>query len=122
MYQKKAWGCTSPTFLKLFCFLWFVPSNRLPACRYRKIRGDDSDPPPKRGFLLVPCSGAVYRASIRPQGVAIVCIYPCGKAWNSLTPWTAPGRSEGMAVYEGKGGFGPCGRAGREPFGQYQPP
>ena len=24
-----------------------------------------------------------------------------------FAPWTAPGRSEGMTVYEGKGGFGP---------------
>ena len=41
-----------------------------------------------------------------------------------FAPWTAAGRSEGMAVYEGKGGgwawllgCGPCERAGREPFG-----
>ena len=96
------------------------------------------------------------------QGVAIVLIYPCGKARSSplaaaltegrrtyemavapvgknplsplpwmipdrsspsrvrfrrFAPWTVPGRSEEMAVYEGKGGFGPCGRAEREPFG-----
>ena len=32
-----------------------------------------------------------------------------------FAPWTAPGRSEGMAVYEGKVryGFGPCGRLSR---------
>ena len=32
VYRKKAWGCTGPTFLEVFCFLWFVPTNRLPAC------------------------------------------------------------------------------------------
>ena len=30
VYQKKAWGCGSPTFLKLFCFLWFAPVIRIP--------------------------------------------------------------------------------------------
>ena len=87
----------------------------------------------------------------RPHGVALVLIYPCGKAQNSppgaalkapllqsllppppfplalddsgsvlavkgtlrrFAPWTAPGRSERMAVYEGKGGFGPWGAEG----------
>ena len=23
-FQTKAWGCSSPTFLELFCFLWFA--------------------------------------------------------------------------------------------------
>ena len=32
VYRKKAWGCTGPTFLELFCFPWFAPTNRLPAC------------------------------------------------------------------------------------------
>ena len=32
VYRKKAWGCTGPTFLEVFCFPWFVPTNRLPAC------------------------------------------------------------------------------------------
>ena len=39
--------------------------------------------PPKRGVPTDPDSGALWHASIRPQGVAIVGIYPCGKAWNS---------------------------------------
>ena len=37
-------------------------------------------PPPKRGFLLAPIAALRGSASIRPQGVAIVGIYPCGKA------------------------------------------
>ena len=36
--------------------------------------------PPKRGVPTGPDSGAEWHASIRPQGVAIVGIYPCGKA------------------------------------------
>ena len=41
-----------------------------------------------------------------------------------FAPWTAPGRSERRAAYEGKGGvrFGPCGRAEREPFGHTRTP
>ena len=49
VWHKKLWGCNTTTFLKLFCFLWFAPSIRLPDCRYRKIREDDSDPPQKGG-------------------------------------------------------------------------
>ena len=79
VYQKKAWGCTSPTFLKLFCFLWFVPSNRLPACRYRKIRGDDSAPPRNGGSYwsrvaarcTVPLSG--------PRGSLSSVFIPAGR-------------------------------------------
>ena len=62
---------------------------------------------------------------LRPHGVALVLIYPCGKAWTPpfslalhrvgsvlavkgslrrFAPWTAPGRSERRAAYEGKGG------------------
>ena len=41
----------------------------------------------------------------RPQGVAIVGIYPCGKAWNSPPPWTAPGRSEGRRCSRGERGW-----------------
>ena len=42
--------------------------------------GETIATPPKRGVPTGPDSGTEYRASIRPQGVAIVCIYPCGKA------------------------------------------
>ena len=36
--------------------------------------------PPKRGVPCGPDSGTVFHAPIRPQGVAIAGIYPCGKA------------------------------------------
>ena len=36
--------------------------------------------PPETGVPTGPDSGTVEHASIRPQGVAIVGIYPCGKA------------------------------------------
>ena len=83
---------------------------------------------------MTPDSGAVFHASTRPHGVAHVLIYPCGKAWNRppfplalhrvgsvlavkgslrrFAPWTAPGRSERRAAYEGKGGVRAVGREG----------
>ena len=73
-----AWGCTGPTFLKLFCFLWFVPTNRLPRADTEKS-GETIATPPKRGVPTGPDSGTEYRASIRPQGVAIVCAGRLGK-------------------------------------------
>ena len=69
----------------------------------------------------------------RPHGVALVLIYPCGKAQKPpfslalhrvgsglavkgslrrFAPWTAPGRSERRAAYEGKGEVRAVGREG----------
>ena len=42
--------------------------------------GETIATPPKRGVPTGPDSGAEWHSSIRPQGVAIVGIYPCGKA------------------------------------------
>ena len=42
--------------------------------------GETIATPPKRGVPTGPDSGTVFHAPIRPQGVAIVGIYPCGKA------------------------------------------
>ena len=75
----------------------------------------------------------------RPHGVALVLIYPCGKAWNrppfpsrlivpdrsssSRVRFAAsrPGRlrvdPKDALLTRGKGGFGPCGMAERFPFG-----
>ena len=25
VFQEKVWGCSNPTFLELFCFMWFAP-------------------------------------------------------------------------------------------------
>ena len=71
-----------------------------------------------------------------PMGVALVLIYPCGKAWKNppfplalhrggsflavkgslrrFAPWTAPGRSEGRPLFtRGKGGGSGRGVRGR---------
>ena len=44
-----------------FVFLELSPTIRLPKCRYRKIREDDSDPP-ETGVPCDPSSGAMRRA------------------------------------------------------------
>ena len=49
--------------------------------------------PPKRGVPTGPDSGPAGQSSIRPQGVAIVGIYPCGKARK---------RRPGAALKEGR--------------------
>ena len=45
--------------------------------------GETIATPPKRGVPTGPDSGPLEHTAIRPQGVAIVGIYPCGKARNS---------------------------------------
>ena len=49
-------------------------------CRTGEKDGDESDPPKKWGGHVTLDSGTVEHASIRPHGVALVLIYPCGKA------------------------------------------
>ena len=50
----------------------------------REKGGDESDPPPPQsGGACDPDSGTEWHTAIRPHGVALVLIYPCGKAWNS---------------------------------------
>ena len=92
----------------------------------------ESDPPPNRGVMRprtevrcgIPLSG--------PMGVALVLIYPCGKAWNSSPPFPSrfivsdrsspsrvrfaasrPGRlradPKDALLTRGKGGCGPWG-------------
>ena len=76
---KKREGGTSPHSLKSFVF------RGLPLLF--GFHDDDTEKsgetiatPPERGVPTGPDSGTVGHASIRPQGVAIVGIYPCGKA------------------------------------------
>ena len=65
--HKKAWGCNIPTFLELFCFLWFA--------LLFGFHNDDTEKsketiatPPETGFPAVPCSGAMRHALHRPPG------------------------------------------------------
>ena len=77
---KKRGGGTSPHSLNSCVFLSLSPYSRLPDCRYRKIREDDSDPPRNGGGMRPRVAVMRNMPLSRPQGVAIVCIYPCGKA------------------------------------------
>ena len=56
------------------------PGNRPSPCRTAEIWEDDSDPPQKRGGMRSRVAALWDRPLHRPQGVAIVGIYPCGKA------------------------------------------
>ena len=80
VFQEKAWGCSTPHSLNSFVFRGLPLLFGFHNDDTEKSEGDDSDPPPKRGVPTGPDSGTVFHASIRPQGVAIVGIYPCGKA------------------------------------------
>ena len=74
------WG--TATFRYLSHSAVFITSESAPPCRTGKKEGDESDPPQKRGGMRtriaalrgVPLSG--------PMRVALVLIYPCGKARN----------------------------------------
>ena len=92
-------------------------------------------PPPKPGGHAVPKSWHLLHAAFRPHDgslsssfipagrlgtapfpLALHCVGSVLAVKGSLrrfAPWTAPGRSERRAAYEGKGGVGPCGRAER---------
>ena len=81
--EKSCGGVTATTFLEVFCFLWFDPDYSASIMTIQKNqRKTIATPPRNGGGMLAPCSGAhVARAPITgPQGVAIVGIYPCGKA------------------------------------------
>ena len=55
-----------------------------PRCTERgEKEGDDSDPPQKWGVMRPRVGVQCGTPSRGSQGVAIVGIYPCGKAWNS---------------------------------------
>ena len=145
---KKREGGASQVSLNSFVFWALTLLIGFPRADTEKS-GETIATPPKRGVPTGPDRSPAGQSSIRPQGVAIVGIYPCGKArkrrpggggagrdmepmkwrlrqWARIpfplalddsrsvlavkgslrrfAPWTAPGRSEGMTVYEGKGG------------------
>ena len=56
------------------------PGNRPSRAERQKFGRDDSDPPKKRGGMRSRVAALWDRPLHRPQGVAIVGIYPCGKA------------------------------------------
>ena len=76
---KKRGGVPAPLSLNSFVFCGLSLLIGFPRADTEKS-GETIATPPQRGVPTGPDSGTQYRASIRPQGVAIVGIYPCGKA------------------------------------------
>ena len=113
--------------------LWLAilkqPSPCVPGAH---VENDDSDPPKKQGGHAVPKRGALWHPSFRPHDwslsssfipagrlgtapfpLALHCVGSVLAVKGSLrrfAPWTAPGRSERRAAYEGKGGVRAVGR------------
>ena len=77
---KKREGGASQVSLNSFVFCGLSLLIGFPRADTKKS-GETIATPPKRGVPTGPDSGPAGQSSIRPQGVAIVGIYPCGKAW-----------------------------------------
>ena len=80
---KKREGGTSPHSSKSFVFRGLPLLFGFHDNDTEKSGETIATPPPETGVPTGPDSGTVGHASIRPQGVAIVLIDPCGKARNS---------------------------------------
>ena len=122
-------ACTTATFVYLSHSAVVIPfeSAGLALPTREKVKRTRATPPQTGGScdlgVAALCTARLYPG---PMGVALVLIYPCGKARNTppfplalhrvgsvlavqgslrrFAPWTAPGRSERRAAYEGKGG------------------
>ena len=62
--------------------LWLSPLNRPNTLTTREIEKDESDPPKTGGDLRPFVETCCDMSLLRPHGVALVLIYPCGKAQN----------------------------------------
>ena len=71
------------TFLYLSHSAVFIPCESFPPCRTGKKEGDESDPPKKRGGMRSRIAGVWGTPLSGPMLVALVLIYPCGKAQKS---------------------------------------
>ena len=91
---KKRGGVPAPLSLNSFFFCGLSLLIGFPRADTEKsgetIATPPPPPPPETGVPTGPDSGTEYRASIRPQGVAIVGIYPCGKARKPDGPGAPP--------------------------------
>ena len=108
-YRDKGGGCTgkkrggvpAPLSLNSFVFCGLSLVIGFPRADTEKSGETIATPPPKRGFPAAPIAALRGSASIRPQGVAIVGIYPCGKARK---------RRPGAARIKRRMGLWNCGR------------
>ena len=95
--EKKRGGVPAPLSLNSFVFCGLSLLIGFPRADTEKSE-ETIATPPKRGVPTGPDSGTEYRASIRPQGVAIVGIYPCGKARKKDHNGGAEGREKGTGA------------------------
>ena len=63
--------------------LWLAALKRHGSLRTREGEKDESDPPKNGGAMRPKVEACCDIASTRPHGVALVLIYPCGKAWKN---------------------------------------
>ena len=77
---KSRGGVPAPHSLKSFVFYGLPLLIGFPRADTEKSGETIATPPPKGGFLPAPIAVLWNMPAIRPQGVAIVGIYPCGKA------------------------------------------
>ena len=111
--------------------LLLSPVNRPATLRTREIEKDESAPPPNRGVMRPFVEARCGVPSTRPHGVALVLIYPCGKARNRppfpsrfivlgsvlavkgtlrrFAPWPARTDPKDALLTRGKGGSAPWG-------------
>ena len=73
-----------PSYNALFRYLFhsavFIPCESARPSRTGEKEGDESDPPPKGAPLRPRIAVLSYIPLSGPRGVALVLIYPCGKA------------------------------------------
>ena len=79
--RKKRGGVPTPHSLKSFVFRGLSLLIGFPRADTEKS-GETIATPPQKGFLPAPIAALSTVPLSRPQGVAIVGIYPCGKARN----------------------------------------
>ena len=77
-----------PSFMSLIP-LWLAALKRRGSLRMRAGEKDESAPPKPGGHAAFR-RGTLWRTSTRPHGVALVLIYPCGKALVALAVHAAP--------------------------------
>ena len=83
VFQELLKGYSTTAFSYLSHSAVVIHCESAPTLPTREKGGDESDPPQKRGGHVTLNRRAVGHASIRLHGVALVLIYPCGKARNS---------------------------------------
>ena len=94
--------------------LWLAALERRGSLTTREGEKDESDPPQTGGDLRPKVESRYGVPLLGPMGSLSSSFIPAGRLGKTplsprassfqIGPWTAPGRSEGMTVYEGKGG------------------